>query len=406
MNPGTAAPGSSTRAPATAWQASGVGFLANTADNVLLLLVLWIAGPQGWSGIKTALVVLVLRMPALFSGGFVGRAVDAWGARLVARIDLAIRSASLLFLLGAGLITGGLPLPAVLVAGGLSGAVSPATYAAIRWSVPRMVRREQLGQANTVVGLGEQLPLLAGGALVGPALAWFGPAVSVAVPAVMLLLAAALARRLPTAGATAVADEVTAASPAQGDRPQPRIPRRVTALILLSTAYYLAYGPYETAMPAFIRDRLHANPSAYSLAWAAFGLGAVAGLAAAPMLARSRPGLVNALGATVWGLLMLPVAVVSTVPAATGLFLLGGVVWGPYTTVEAGAIQRWTPPSRHGFVFGLQRALLGTAAPTGAAIGAVTIQYIAPHLVLAISAALCGVAGLLALAHPGLRRTK
>jgi MFS family permease len=402
----SAVTGSPTRAPAAVWQTAAVGLLANTADNALLLLVLWIAGPQGWSGIKTALVVLVLRVPALFLGRLVGRAVDLWGARLVARLDLAVRSVSLLFLLGAGLLTGGLPLSVVLVAGGLSAAVSPATYAAIRWSVPRMVRREQLGRANTVVGLSEQLPLLAGGALVGPALAWLGPVVSVAVPAVMLLLAAALAGRLPTAAPTAAADKATSADPTRDDRPRPRIPRRVTALILLSTAYYLAYGPFETAMPAFIRDRLHASPSVYSLVWAAFGLGAVAGLAAAPMLARGRPGLVNALGATLWGLVMLPVAVVGTVPGATALFLLGGVVWGPYTTVEAGAIQRWTPPSRHGAVFGLQRALLGTAAPTGAAIGAVAIQYAAPHLILALSAALCAVAGLLSLAHPNLRRTQ
>jgi sugar phosphate permease len=179
----------------------------------------------------------------------------------------------------------------------------------------------------------------------------------------------------------------------------------VTALIGLYTAYYLAYGPFETAMPAFVRDRLHASPNAYSLLWAAFGLGAVAGLATAPMLARGRPGLVNALGTSLWGLLMLPVAIVGTVPAATGLFLLGGIVWGPYTTVEAGAIQRWTPPARHGAVFGVQRALLGTAAPTGAAIGAIAVQQTAPQLVLAISAALCAVAGLLALAHPGLRQT-
>jgi MFS family permease len=406
MTPGKAAPRTPARAPAAAWQASAVGFLASTADNVVLLLVLWIAGPQGWTGIQTALIVLVLRVPALFFGGLVGWAVDVWGARRVARADLAVRSASLLFLLGAGLMSGGLPLPAVLVAGGLSAAVSPATYAAIRWSVPRLVRAEELGRANAVVGLGEQLPLLVGGALIGPMLAWLGPVVSVAVPVVMLLLAAVLTRRLPRAGATVAADGATTAGPTAGARPQPRVPRRVIALVLLSTAYYLAYGPFETAMPGFIRDRLQGSPAAYSLVWAAFGLGAVAGLAAAPMLARHRPGLVNALGATVWGLVMLPVAIVGSVPAAAGLFLVGGVIWGPYTTVEVGAIQRWTPPSRHGVVFGLQRALLGTAAPTGAAIGAVAVQHTAPHVVLAASAALCAVAGLLALAHPGLRRTR
>jgi predicted MFS family arabinose efflux permease len=394
------------RAPAGAWWASAVGSLANTADNVLLLLVLWIAGPQGWTGIQTALIVLALRVPALFLGGLAGRTVDAWGARRAARTDLAVRTGSLLFLLLTGLLTGGLPLPAVLVAGGLSAAVSPATYAAIRWSVPRLASREQLGQANAVVGLGEQLPLLIGGVLVGPAVTWLGPVVSVAVPVVMLLLATVLARHLPTAAAITAADDATAVSPEPDGRPRLRVPRRVTALIVLSTAYYLAYGPFETAMPGFVRDRLHADPGAYSLVWAAFGLGAVAGLAAAPILARSRPGLVNALGATLWGLLMLPVAILTEVPATVGLFLLGGVVWGPYTTIEAGAIQRWTPAARHGAVFGLQRAMLGTAAPFGAAVGAVAIQYTAPNVVLAVSASMCAIAGLLALSHPGLRRTR
>ena len=103
---------------------------------------------------------------------------------------------------------------------------------------------------------------------------------------------------------------------------------------------------------------------------------------------------------------MLPVVVIGTVPAATGLFLLSGVVWGPYTTVEAGALQRWTPPSRHGFVFGLQRGLLGTAAPTGAAVGAVAMQYTAPDILLAARVATCAIAGLLALTHPGLRRAR
>src|SRR3954471_17708092 len=104
------ATGSPARAPMVIWQASAVALLVDTADNVLLLLVLWIAGPQGWSGIRTALVVLTLRLPALFFGGLAGRAVDLWGARLVVRLDLCVRTVSLLFLLDAGLITGSLPL--------------------------------------------------------------------------------------------------------------------------------------------------------------------------------------------------------------------------------------------------------------------------------------------------------
>jgi MFS family permease len=266
------------------------------------------------------------------------------------------------------------------------------------------------------------MPLLVGGALVGPALTWLGPVWSVTVPVVMLLLAAALAHCLPATGdAPAGPPDQTDLDQADLDRPdsdrpdshrpdpghgRSRLPRRVRALVLLSTAYYLAYGPFETAMPGFVRDRLHAEPGAYSLIWALFGLGAVAGVAVAPVLTRRRPGLINALGAAAWGLVMLPIATLTTVPAVAGLFLASGVIWGPYTTVEAGALQQWTPPSRHGFVFGLQRGLLGTAAPVGAAIGAIAVHQAPPHLVLAASAATCMGAGLVALAHPALRKAR
>jgi predicted MFS family arabinose efflux permease len=114
---------------------------------------------------------------------------------------------------------------------------------------------------------------------------------------------------------------------------------------------------------------------------------------------------VNALGALVWGLLMLPVLVVDTPQVAAALFLVGGLVWGPYTTVETSALQRWVDPARHGAVFGTQRALLATATPLGAACGALAVTPDRADVVLGAAAAGCAAAGLLALAHPGLRRS-
>jgi predicted MFS family arabinose efflux permease len=113
---------------------------------------------------------------------------------------------------------------------------------------------------------------------------------------------------------------------------------------------------------------------------------------------------VNACGAVVWGLAMLPVAVVGDLTSAALLFLVGGAIWGPYSAVEATALQRWTHPSRHGQVFGLQRSLLATAAPLGAAIGAVAVEHWSAATVLAASALACAGAGLLALASADLRR--
>ena len=122
------------------------------------------------------------------------------------------------------------------------------------------------------------------------------------------------------------------------------------------------------------------------------------------VLSRRRPGIVNACGALVWGLAMLPLAVIDDVTYAAVLFLGGGAIWGPYSAVETTALQRWTHPSRHGQVFGVQRSLLATAAPLGAAIGAVAVEHWSAATVLSASALACSGAGLLALSSADLRR--
>jgi hypothetical protein len=391
------------RLPGDVWRVSGASALAAAADHFVLLLLFWIAAPQGWTGVQTALVVLVLRLPTLVSGFAVGRAVDLWGGRRVAAVDLAVRIALLLTLLGCGLGAGELPLVPVLVLGGLLGTASPATYAAVRWSVPRLVPDSHRGRANVVVGLGEQLPLVVSGALVGPSLAVLGPVGSLGVPAAMLAVAATQVHRLPAATSDAAAGGPVA-EPGAPDAAVRRLPARATALIALSVVYYAAYGPFETATPGFVRDRLHADHGTYGLLWALFGVGAILTLPTAALLARRRPGLVNALGAALWGLLMLPVIVLDDTLAVAAVFLLGGAVWGPYATVETSALQRWVHPSRHGTTFGLQRGLLGTATPAGAAVGAIGLQQLPPQTLLGISAAACLLAGSLALLHRDLRK--
>jgi predicted MFS family arabinose efflux permease len=380
--------------------AAAVAFLATTADNFVLFLLLWVAQPQGWSGVQTAVVVLVLRLPTLLTGVLLGAAVDRWGARPLLLVDLTTRAVLLLATAVAGW-SGELPLVAVLVLGGISGALSPATYTAVRWLLPRLVDTPQMPRANAVVAISDQLPLLVGTALVGPMLIRFGAGGALLVPVGMLVVASVVAVRLPP---PRVRPEAPGTAPARAAGR--RWPARVVALIALSTAYYFVYGPFETASPSFVRTRLGADAGAYSLLWALFGAGALATVALAPRLSRWRPGFVNALGALLWGVVMLPVAVVDSVPVAVVLFLIGGAVWGPYTAVEVGALQRWVEPGRHGIVFGFQRSLLATATPVGAAIGAMALEVTTPETVLGASATACALAGLLALASRDLRRAR
>ena len=92
-----------------------------------------------------------------------------------------------------------LPLLPVLVFGGLAGSLSPATYAAVRSLIPRLVSGQQLGRANAVIALSDQMPLLLGAVLVGPSLILLGPTASLLVAVGMLLTGAALTFRLPSA---------------------------------------------------------------------------------------------------------------------------------------------------------------------------------------------------------------
>jgi predicted MFS family arabinose efflux permease len=381
-------------------RAAAVALLGNSSDTFVLFLLLWVAQPQGWSPSQTALVVLVLRLPILISGVLIGRCIDRWGARPLILLDTAVR-AGLLLALAASVRSGTVPLAAVFVLGGLASLFSPATYAGVRWLVPRTTPASELPRANATVAVGDQMPLLVGTALVGPAMALTGVRGSLLVAAAMVLSAFLLALRLPTPDPGAVARPATA----HAERPR-AWPSRVAAIIALSTVYYLVYGPFETASPGFVRDHLGAGEGTYSLLWAMFGAGALLSLPVAPLLARYRPGLVNGGGALIWGLTMLPLAIVDSAWTAAAVFLIGGLLWGPYTTIETGALQRWVPPGRHGTVFAVQRSLLATATPVGAAIGALALQAVSPVTVLAVSAGCCAAAGAAALSHPDLRRAR
>lgn len=123
----------------------------------------------------------------------------------------------------------------------------------------------------------------------------------------------------------------------------------------------------------------------------------------APLLARRRPGMVNAWGPSC-GVWPPPPSRHRRGLGRRAAVLVGGALWGPYTAVEATALHRWTDPGRHGRVFGVQRSLLATTAPLGAAVGALGLERFPPQAVLGASAIACAVAGLLALAHPGLRQ--
>jgi predicted MFS family arabinose efflux permease len=360
--------------------------LASSADNFMLFVLLWIAGPQGWSGSQLALLVVAIRLPAVAGGILGGRAVDRFGPVQMLLTDAVVRAA-----LMAGLAVAGwhehVSVWIALILCAVAGTTAPLSYSAARTLVPRLVDDELLPRANALVSLGDQLPMLLGAALAGPAIALLGPGPAFLVPLAMMLGVAAIAVRLPRR--SGIARRTTA--------PGNRVSAPVIGLIGLSVAYYFTYGPFETVMPYFTRQQLHSGVGGYALLWVLFGAAAIATLTLAPWLGRRRPGLANAAGAIVWGLVTVPIIAAHHLPTAAAIFLVSGAVWGPYSAIETTALQRWTAPSSHGAMFGTQRALLAIAAPTGAAVGALALGRFSPATVLAASALACTAAGMLAL---------
>jgi MFS family permease len=380
------------------WWLAAAWTLASTADNFLFFVLFWIAEPQGWTGTETALLVIAMRLPTLAGGILGGRAVDRFGPVRMMLLDGVTRTTLMGGLVAAG-IGGTLDLWIVLALGAAAGTTAPISYSAARTLVPRLVPPELLGKANALLSIGDQLPMLLGALLTGPALALLGTGPAFFLPLLMMLAVVAIAIHLREAPQY----ENRLVSP-HSRRPTARRSPRVVGLIALSVAYYFTYGPYETVLPYYVRDQLGSGLIGYTLLWALFGSAALLTLPTAPALSRRRPGLVNAAGAITWGLLMLPLAFTEQLAIAAIGFAVAGAIWGPYSAVETTALQRWTDPADHGRVFGTQRALLALAAPLGAAAGAVAADHLQPAPILAASAIGCTLAGVAACAIPDLRR--
>ncbi|MGH2388841.1 MAG: MFS transporter, partial [Chloroflexota bacterium] len=180
--------------------------------------------------------------------------------------------------------------------------------------------------------------------------------------------------------------------------------REIRLLTMLSIIFFLAYWPTEPALPLYSRLILKSGAAGYGLLLSAFGAGAVMGLAAIPWVGRlSRPGMVLAVIAVLWGGLLLPLSVLHSLAPAALFLALAACAWAPYTTIELTLVQRLTPPRQRGEMLGAQASLTTATGPLGLLLGGVLLTHVSAAVVLGISAAACVAAGAAGLLSPTLR---
>lgn len=387
------------------WLGLSVSYLG---DQFTVIALLWFVLQLTGSGAAVGLVILCFDLPGVITGTILGRMLDRYQPRLVMSVDNIARAAIIAAIPTLHAV-GWLQLWHVYVLALLAGALSPATTAGVRAFIPHVVRDADLDRANALTATSVQFAYLAGPVAAGFVVAKLGGPWALFIDAISFLLMALLVLTLPTIEREPRAAPRAAAAAANrwlGFGALFSV-RHVPALTLLSLVFFFSYGPLEAALPVYSGQTLHANADAYGLLWTAFGVGATAGVLTLTRIShRWPPGIALPLVAVIWGAVLLPMLFIRQLPLAMLFLALGGASWAPYTPMETTLLQRLVPAEMRGQVFGARHSLVVAAAPLGAALGGVLLQWLSAPRVIAMSGVACILAGLAGLASPSLRQLK
>ena len=376
--------------------------ISYVGDQFTIIALLWFVLQLTGSGAAVGLVILCFGLPGVVTGAILGRLLDREQPRLVMGFDNLARAA-LIAAIPTLYALGSLQLWHVFVLALLAGALSPATTAGVRAFVPHLVDDAALDRANALTATSLQFSYLAGPVAAGFAVARLGGPWALFIDAASFLLMGLLVLTLPTITREPRVAQHAAANRWLGFGALFSL-RYVPALTLLSLVFFFSYGPLEAALPLYSGQTLHANADGYGLLWTGFGMGAFAGVLTLTKLShRWRPSIALPMIAVLWGALLCPLFFIRQLPLAMLFLGVAGASWAPYTPMETTLLQRLVPAEIRGQVFGVRHSLVVAAAPLGALVGGLLLQYLAPDVVIGLSGIACVFAGVGGLLSPTIR---
>jgi hypothetical protein len=254
-------------------------------DALNYIALMWLALDSG-GALGVVAVRLADSLPAFVFGLHGGIAADRWSRRgLMVGADL-VRCATLVPVALAGL-SGELPLWGLIAAAfALEGATSyfaPA-YGA---TIPAVVDRENVQQANALVHATAHALSIGGWALAAALLTFLPVSTFFAVDAATFLVSALLIARLHAGSGRAAAET----APRLREGIAALRPRRALSLavVVFAVAMTITTGSWIAGVPTFVRDTLHRGPGGFSTVIIGFALGAiVVGVALARVRVREK----------------------------------------------------------------------------------------------------------------------
>ncbi|GIJ26548.1 hypothetical protein Vqi01_17100 [Micromonospora qiuiae] len=353
----------------------------------------------GAGGIAVAGVLLAATLPLVLFAPLTGRLADRVDSRILLTSAGLAQSVICLNLAYAGhpLLVIGL---VALLATGL--AVTQPVLSAL---IPAMVRPVDLPRAVALNQTAGMLGALAGPALAGFLVGWFGSRVPLLVGAVsyLALVVAGLLIRTRRGGArpaTSVSADTSMPAVADASAANWRLRRDplLVAMVATLAGVVSAVGAINVVEVFYIRETLGASAAVYGLVTGAWTLGMLCG---AWIFARLARRFTDDATLIQGGLLLLAgccvmVLVSVTVPVAlllVPIWLLGGVCNGGDNVFHNVVVARRVPEAVRGRAFAAIGAAVQGAAMVGYLIGGLLLEVNEPRPLIVG----CGVAGLLVL---------
>jgi MFS family permease len=362
-------------------------------DSLHYIALMWFAleagGPLGVIAVR-----LADSIPAIVFGLHGGLAADRWSRkRLMVSADL-VRGVVLVPVAAAAL-AGSLPLWGLVIAAFILEAATSYFAPAYGATVPALVDRDNVQQANALVQATAQAVSIGGWAVAAALLAFIPVSVFFAVNAVTFFISAALIARLrhgqehdPHAEAPRLREGFTAL------RPRPVL---AAGVIALGVAVTITSGSWIGGVPTLVRDTLHHGAGGFSIVMAGYAAGAIVSglvLSRIPIRRKAPAGLL------VWTM-YLPgyglLALATSLPFAIAGAFFAALGQSTSVVLLNSAAQEEVPDHLLGRVLGLISFTHRGAHATGLLLVSPLFAFVAARAVFGAAAVVVPLVGLAAL---------
>ena len=374
-------------------------------DSITHVALTWFVYDTTRSAAALGWLMLCYTGPVIVGGLLAGALLDRFDRRTVILVDNVVRGTGVA-LIPVLYALGGLALWHIYAVAALYGFFMMISLAGGPALIPALVHREQLATANALEMLSFTFGGVIGPVLAGLLIAWVGAPNVVIIDAVSYFTFALLLARIGDVGEHQ--------NRAQIDRPAYHLGHAVRLLLknkvlLATTCMFMAFnigsGFYSVWLPILSDQTLGGGSKLYGVLLGALACGEVAGalLAGGRTSRRSLGALIccaQALAGAALGIVLIGPSVWS---AVLGLVLCGAFS-APLTIWAQTLRMQIIPEQLRGRMFALLRTLMQSGNPLGGAIAGLLLPVLGMTTMIALSALIAGIPGLLGYWVGALRR--